>query len=115
MLTLDHAKNLAKWGLPQGARFTKGRYWFHVHGAQTFVVGSSMDALAPSVDEAYRIPSLEELMDFAKTLSLTWLVKPSPDGWRVTRAAEGVCKLSSWTDPSLFDVVYELIEREGGR
>ena len=112
MPTLEQCKNLAKWGLPQQLKEGDVHYEQDRKGQWSVYAYYGHGTL---MHKWYRIPDLKVLMDFAKTLSLTWLVKPSPDGWRVTRAAEGVCKLSSWTDPSLFDVVYELIEREGGR
>lgn len=113
-LTLEQCKNLAEWGLPQEIR--NGSWIYFLSDGKLVccdlvtVPYLEMKNAKPSVDYVC-IPTPDKLMEFAKTLSLTWLVKPSPDGWRVTKAAEGICKLSSWTDPSLWQVVYKLIER----
>ena len=126
-LTLEECKGLADRGLPQelktGDRFRcKSFLKAQLAGA----IGDEFDwyvgwvcagrgpgGIAQSRPNAYReyykIPSLEELMEFAKTLTDEWVVDVCKDAWVVALYREEEC----WyvRDTSLIQAVYKLIEK----
>lgn len=72
MLTLEECQNLAKWGLPQ--ELERGDKWYWLAGVNCDVPSVEMydgtDATGPRSPflEHYKIPDLEELMEFAEVV-----------------------------------------------
>lgn len=85
-LTLEQCKNLDKWGMD-----LKG-------------FGSPRRGY-------YKIPSLEELMEFAKILDECWHIAPCPNGWVITRMTETGMFIEELIDPAPKQAVYKLIEK----
>ena len=128
-LTLEECKGLADRGLPQelktGDRFRcKSFLKAQLAGA----IGDEFDwyvgwvcagrgpgGIAQSRPNAYReyykIPSLEELMEFAKTLGECWYIAPCPNGWVITHMTETGMFIEELTDPAPKQAAYKLIEK----
>ena len=107
-LDLEHCKNLAGWGLPQEL----GQWGWHWKKSKQYKDTWHTCALAFTWDvpeEYFKIPSLETLMEFAKTLDepvLYW----NEDQWVARWRFKNDCDLGGH-DPNPTLAVYKLIEK----
>ncbi len=106
-LTLEQCKNLAKWGLPQELKYGG---WYYGYREQTRSWGVVLYTDGYHDEEYYKIPSLEELMEFARGLG--WFqVCPHPVDFTSAWQVEGGECGDNFEDTSLTQALYRLIEK----
>lgn len=107
-LSFERCEKLAGWGLPQELE-AGDRYWGFNNDRGRWTWRTYRDEELPS--EYYKIPTLEELMDFARTFDEEWCLRPQQysnrePGWRLTRPPD-----FWWDDDDPKQVAYKLIEK----
>ncbi len=111
MLPLEQCQGLAAWGMPQGIK--PGDWYWEKHIKEAFAgrICLCTDPDEKIVWEYFKIPSLAELMEFAKTLDGGWTFSPDRLGWCAGKIFHENAVPTGYVDSNPKLAVYQLIEK----